>query len=151
MPLSSGGAKGREARLRSVARGQAQRAGLSALQRQAGSQGPGTVSLNRCLLQFPAGSPGRGVCKPCLGIKWRCGQDAPPIEGNPRGGGWGAPAQRVRAAREEGARALHVTRPAGGDAHDAPLTWCVSSPVAGGGGRGRVPVAGHPEELVAQL
>lgn len=51
----------------------------------------------------------------------------------------------------EGARASHVTRAAGGYAHDAPLTWSVSSPVAGGGGRGRVPVASHPAELVAQL
>lgn len=64
----------------------------------------------------------------------------------------GACARREgRRPGREGARALHVTQPAGGDAHDAPLTWSVSSPVAGGGGRGRVPVASHPEELVAQL
>lgn len=56
-----------------------------------------------------------------------------------------------RQSGSEGARALHVTQPAGGDAHDAPLTWSVFSPVAGGGGRGRVPVASPPEELVAQL
>lgn len=56
-----------------------------------------------------------------------------------------------RRPRSEGTRALHVTRPAGGDADDAPLTWSVSNPVACGGGRGRVPVAGHPEELVVQL
>lgn len=56
-----------------------------------------------------------------------------------------------RRPEKDRARALHVTRPRGGYAQDAPLTCSVSSPVAGGGGRGRVPVAGHPEELVAQL
>lgn len=46
-------------------------------------------------------------------------------------------------------RALHVTRPPR-DALDAPVTW-LPRPVSGGGGRGRVPVASHPAELVAQL
>lgn len=46
-------------------------------------------------------------------------------------------------------RALHVTRPPR-DAVDAPVTW-LPRPVFGGGGRGRVPVASHPAELVAQL
>lgn len=62
----------------------------------------------------------------------------------------------MRAARTEAVWKRGSARPsrdpaAGGDAHDAPLTWSVFSPVAGGGGRGRVPVASHPEELVAQL
>lgn len=74
--------------------------------------------------------------------------------GGPRGGALLPGAYARRAGKwpgSEGARALHVTRPAGGDARAAPLTWSVPSPVAGGGGRGRVPVASHPEELVAQL
>lgn len=81
----------------------------------------------------------------------------PTLNREPRGRGREVPGPGAcarRAGRQpgsEGARTLHVTRPAGGDAHYAPLTWSVYGPVAGGGGRGRVPVASPPEELVAQL
>lgn len=121
-----------------------------------GSQRSETLTLN---YRFKFHSPSRDkrLWKSGPRSPRRPGENKLPNWANTGQWGQGARARRVRARRaetrpgSEGARALHVTRPAGGDAHDAPLTWSVSSPVAGGGGRGRVPVASHPEELVAQL